>query len=182
MILNEPGAPTLDQLNVLLAVVETGGFAAAARRLNRANSVVSYAIANLEAQLGLVLFDRDAAKRPVLTEAGKVVVAQARVIAGDVANLRAKAKGLLQGLEAEVNLVLDVMLPTARVVDALRERGVTVPRDVSVVGFDNWEIVAEQTRPPLTTIDMNLKELGRQAGLTLVRLLAGEPVKQSWLA
>jgi LacI family transcriptional regulator len=63
------------------------------------------------------------------------------------------------------------------VVDALRERGVTVPRDVSVVGFDNWEIVAEQTRPPLTTIDMNLKELGRQAGLTLVRLLAGEPVK-----
>src|SRR5690606_33379450 len=28
------------------------------------------------------------------------------------------------------------------VVDALRERGVDVPRDVSVVGFDNWEIVA----------------------------------------
>ena len=51
------------------------------------------------------------------------------------------------------------------VVDALRERGVDVPRDVSVVGFDNWEIVAEQTRPPLTTVDMNLKELGRQAGL-----------------
>ena len=40
--------------------------------------------------------------------------------AGDVAGLRAKAKGLLQGLEAEVHLVLDVMLPTARVVDALR--------------------------------------------------------------
>lgn len=63
------------------------------------------------------------------------------------------------------------------VVDALRERGIAVPRDVSVVGFDNWEIVADQTRPPLTTIDMNLKELGRQAGLTLLRLLAGEPVE-----
>ncbi|MCA0356214.1 MAG: LysR family transcriptional regulator [Proteobacteria bacterium] len=125
--MNDPGAPTLDQLTVLLAVVETGGFASAARRLNRANSVISYAIANLEAQLGLVLFDRDAAKRPVLTEAGKVVVAQARVIAGDVANLRAKAKGLLQGLEAEVNLVLDVMLPTARVVDALRAFRETFP-------------------------------------------------------
>jgi LacI family transcriptional regulator len=62
------------------------------------------------------------------------------------------------------------------VIDALRERGVAVPDDVAVVGFDNWEIVAEQTRPPLTTIDMNLKELGRQAGLTLVRLLAGETV------
>jgi DNA-binding transcriptional LysR family regulator len=118
--MTEPGAPTLDQLSVFLTVVEAGGFAAAARRLNRANSVISYAIANLEAQLGLALFDREAAKSPVLTEAGKVMLAQARVIAGDVANLRAQAKGLLQGLEAEVHLVLDVMLPTARVVDALR--------------------------------------------------------------
>lgn len=67
------------------------------------------------------------------------------------------------------------------VVDALRERGVAVPRDVSVVGFDNWEIVAEQTRPPLTTVDMNLKELGRQAGLALVRLVNGDAVeKRLW--
>jgi LacI family transcriptional regulator len=63
------------------------------------------------------------------------------------------------------------------VIDALRERGVDVPADVSIVGFDNWEIVAEQTRPPLTTIDMNLKELGRQAGLALVRFANGEPVQ-----
>jgi LacI family transcriptional regulator len=62
------------------------------------------------------------------------------------------------------------------VIDALRERGVGVPTDVSVVGFDNWEIVAAQTRPPLTTIDMNLKELGRQAGLALLRLANGETV------
>jgi LacI family transcriptional regulator len=64
------------------------------------------------------------------------------------------------------------------VVDALRERNVDVPRDVSVVGFDNWEIVAEQTRPPLTTVDMNLKELGRRAGLALVRLVNGETVEK----
>lgn len=64
------------------------------------------------------------------------------------------------------------------VVDALRERGVNVPGDVSVVGFDNWEIVAKETRPPLTTVDMNLKELGRQAGLALVRLVTGEPVEK----
>ena len=48
-VMSEPGTPTLDQLTVFLAIVEAGGFAAAARRLNRANSVVSYAIANLEA-------------------------------------------------------------------------------------------------------------------------------------
>jgi LacI family transcriptional regulator len=60
------------------------------------------------------------------------------------------------------------------VIDALRERGVGVPGDVSVVGFDNWEIVAAQTRPPLTTVDMNLRELGRQAGLQLMRQINGE--------
>lgn len=63
------------------------------------------------------------------------------------------------------------------VIDALREKDVGVPNDVSVVGFDNWEIVAEQTRPPLTTVDMNLKELGRQAGRALVRLVNGEIVE-----
>lgn len=64
------------------------------------------------------------------------------------------------------------------VVDALRERQVRLPRDVSIVGFDNWEIVAEQTRPALTTVDMNLKELGRQAGQALVRLVSGEAVEK----
>jgi LacI family transcriptional regulator len=63
------------------------------------------------------------------------------------------------------------------VIDALRERDVKVPEDVSVVGFDNWEIVAGATRPPLTTVDMNLKELGRQAGQTLMRLVNGEAVE-----
>jgi LacI family transcriptional regulator len=62
-------------------------------------------------------------------------------------------------------------------VDALRERGIRVPEDVSVVGFDNWEIVAGQTRPPLTSVDMELKELGRQAGLTILALAEGRPVE-----
>lgn len=63
------------------------------------------------------------------------------------------------------------------VVDALRERGIKVPQDVSVIGFDNWEIVAAQTRPPLTTIDMGLRELGREAGLTVLALAEGRPVE-----
>jgi len=61
------------------------------------------------------------------------------------------------------------------VVDGLRERGITVPGDVAVVGFDNWQIIAEACRPPLTTIDMNLKQLGREAGRRLIDLIAGRP-------
>jgi LacI family transcriptional regulator len=59
------------------------------------------------------------------------------------------------------------------VADALRERGVAVPDAVSLVGFDNWEIMAEATRPALTSVDMNLKELGREAGRKLMDLIAG---------
>ncbi|EYD78181.1 LacI-type transcriptional regulator [Rubellimicrobium mesophilum DSM 19309] len=63
------------------------------------------------------------------------------------------------------------------VVDALRERGIVVPGEVSVVGFDNWELMAAATRPPLTTVDMNLKELGREAGRLILALAEGAPVE-----
>jgi LacI family transcriptional regulator len=58
--------------------------------------------------------------------------------------------------------------------DALRERGIAVPGTVAIVGFDNWPVMAEAARPPLTSIDMNLTDLGRQAGLKLMRLISGE--------
>jgi LacI family transcriptional regulator len=61
------------------------------------------------------------------------------------------------------------------VVDSLREKGVGVPDDIAVVGFDNWDVIAAATRPPITTIDMNLHELGRQAGLRLLAMVDGTP-------
>ena len=114
------GTPTYDQLHLLLAVVDEGSFAAAARRLGRAVSVVSYGIANLEAQLDLTLFEREGTRRPVLTEDGKAVLAEARNIARGMDGLRALAKGLHEGLEAEISLVVDVMLPPDRLGAALR--------------------------------------------------------------
>ncbi|PCR94463.1 LysR family transcriptional regulator [Pseudomonas allokribbensis] len=119
-MISDPGTPTLDQLRVFLTVVEVGSFAAAARKLHRATSVISYSIANLEMQLGVTLFDRETTRKPQLTDAGRTVLAEARTIANGVHGLRAKVKGLLQGLEAEVHVVLDVMLPAERVVDALK--------------------------------------------------------------
>ncbi|HEX8821761.1 MAG TPA: LysR family transcriptional regulator [Archangium sp.] len=119
-MLSDPGTPTLDQLRVFLTVVEVGSFAGAARQLGRATSVISYSISNLEAQLGVSLFDRESTRKPQLTEAGRTVLAEARTVANGVDGLRAKVKGLLQGLEAEIRVALDVMLPASRVVDALK--------------------------------------------------------------
>jgi LacI family transcriptional regulator len=63
------------------------------------------------------------------------------------------------------------------VLDGLRERGRRVPENVSVVGFDNWEIVAEHTRPPLTTVDMNLHDMGREAARRLLERLEGDSTR-----
>lgn len=61
--------------------------------------------------------------------------------------------------------------------DALRERGLNVPGDVAVVGFDNWDVMALAARPPLSSVDMNLRELGRVAGERLIAMIAGERLK-----
>src|ERR1700761_8134356 len=117
----EPRSPTLDQISVFLAIVETGSFAGAGRKLGRATSAVSYAIANLEGALGLTLFPRAGAAKPRLTDAGGAILADGRGLAIAMDGLIAKARGLIQGLEAEVRLVVDVMLPAKLLVKTLDE-------------------------------------------------------------
>ena len=63
------------------------------------------------------------------------------------------------------------------VVDALRERGISVPGQVAVVGFDNWEVMTKAARPPLTSVDMNLSALGHEAGRLLIDMIGGEKVR-----
>jgi DNA-binding transcriptional LysR family regulator len=122
-----PGIPTFEQLRIFLAVVDAGSFAGAGRRLNRAVSVISYGVANLEAQLGVRLFDREGTRKPTLTVEGRAVLAEARAIGEGMDGLRAKVKGLLDGLEAEVNLAVDVMLPATRIGTILRRFNAEFP-------------------------------------------------------
>ena len=42
------------------------------------------------------------------------------------------------------------------VVDGMREAGIAVPEETSVVGFDNWDVMAEASRPPLTTVEFGV--------------------------
>jgi DNA-binding LacI/PurR family transcriptional regulator len=59
--------------------------------------------------------------------------------------------------------------------EVLRERGLSVPRDVAVTTIDNDHYASEAT-PPLTTIEQPTVELGAAIAETLVRLIAGDPI------
>lgn len=125
-----PAVPSIDQLLVLLAVEEEGSFTAAARRLGRATSAISYAIDTLEQQLGLSLFDRGTTRKPKLTREGEAVVSEAKAVAFSVETLRARVRGFLDDLEPQLSLVIDSLLPLARLTRLLREfndRFPTVP-------------------------------------------------------
>lgn len=112
--------PTLDQLQVFLAVAETGSFSAAARRLNRAQSVVSYMIGNLEAQLEMPLFERGGTREPRLTPEGKAMLPDARRMIGVLNDIRSRAEGMKLGLESELAIAVDVSLPSPALVETLK--------------------------------------------------------------
>lgn len=61
------------------------------------------------------------------------------------------------------------------VIDTLRDLGRSIPDDVAVVGFDNWEPMVEHSRPPLTSVDPNLQALGQGAARYIFGALDGEP-------
>lgn len=115
------GQPTLDQLRIFVAVHDEGSFHAAARKLGRAVSVVSYGVAALEAQLAVTLFEREGSRRPLLTDAGRSLLASARAVIDDIDDLVARARSINAGVETEVSLALDVMVPLAALSSVLQE-------------------------------------------------------------
>jgi len=107
---------TLDQLRAFVAVVEEGSFSAAARKLQRVQSAISTAMANLESQLGVRIWDRTT-KIPRLTEAGRAVLGSARRVLAEVDGLRQVTAGMASGLEAQVSLCIDALFPTDAVIE-----------------------------------------------------------------
>lgn len=130
--------PSLDQLRIFLAVEEEGSFGGAARRMNRAISAISYGIAQMELQLGVTLFEREGSRKPVLTEAGRGLLPEARAVADRSDALLAKTRNLHAGLESEVGLVVDVMVPgevTAQVLRKFRAMFQTVALELQIEGL-----------------------------------------------
>ncbi len=110
---------TLDQLRALVTVVEEGNFSAAARKLQRVQSAISTSMANLEAHLGLSIWDRST-KVARLTEQGQAVLAAARRVLAEVDGLRRLTAGMVTGLEASVSLCIDALFPLSALIDACK--------------------------------------------------------------
>ena len=101
---------TLEQWCLLDAVVECGGFAQAAEKLNRSQSAISYGIGRLQDQIGLNLLETQG-RRAVLTETGRVLLKQARPLIEDLLRLEARVTALGQGWESELRIALDSVFP-----------------------------------------------------------------------
>lgn len=90
------------------------------------------------------------------------------------------------GYRAAMSLLASGEMPTAvfagndrmafGVLRSLNERGLTVPHDISVVGFDDIE-GSDCSIPPLTTINQNHSALGTAAMELLLEAMAGEPAR-----
>lgn len=120
------GSLTLDQLRILVTIAETGGFSAAGRRLGRAQSAISQAVATLEDVQGVVLFDRSG-HRPQLTEVGRVLLGQARAVLSGAARFEALAAGVRDGVEPELTVAIDPLVPTDALIASLHAFGAEFP-------------------------------------------------------
>jgi DNA-binding transcriptional LysR family regulator len=117
---------TWEQWAVLAAVVDEGGFAQAALKLNRSQSAVSYSIARLQESLDLPLLTVEG-RKSVLTPHGQTLLKRARALLKELGTLEQLASSLQQGWESELILVVDGAFPRARLLGIIAELQSTCP-------------------------------------------------------
>jgi DNA-binding transcriptional LysR family regulator len=109
---------TLDAWEIFQTVVQLGGFAPAAEKLNRSQSTISYAIGRLQEQLGVRLFEIQGRKAQ-LTEMGRVLLADADPLLAGFQQLEEHARLMASGGTSEVRLSVDSIFPDDRLFAAL---------------------------------------------------------------
>lgn len=117
----------LEQIRVFVAVAEGRSFSSVARDLRRAQSAVSTAIALLEEDLGVALFDRSSGRQPRLTLEGSALLEEAREVLRQCQSLEGRAQGLSRGEEARLRLAQDEAMPYQPVLASLEALGAAFP-------------------------------------------------------
>lgn len=109
----------LDALKILDAVLAQGGFVKAAAKLNRSQAAISYKIKKLEEQLNVAIFNRGS-YRAELTPEGVVIVEEARRLLRHSERIRTIAQGFNQGWEAQLEVVIDGVMPMEPIMRTLK--------------------------------------------------------------
>ena len=111
---------TLDALNVLDAIDQSGSFAAAAESLYRVPSAISYTMQKLEQDLGTPVFDRSG-HRAVLTPAGKTLLKEGRRLLLAAHELEDQVKRIATGWETELRIAMDTLIPANNLLSLVAE-------------------------------------------------------------
>ena len=109
---------SLDQLLAFTHSAETGSFSGAARQLGKAQSAVSTAVANLELDLGVSLFDRSR-REPTLTDEGRALLPQAQALLTQARLFEGHADSMAVGEEGKLTLAAEESLLGAELEDLL---------------------------------------------------------------
>jgi len=109
----------LDSIRVLDTVVKHGSFAAAAKKLHRAQSAVSYQIKKLETSLNLTIFDRSE-YRAVLTAEGQVILSEGKRLLAQAENIEQLARQLSQEWEPRFEVVIDGILQISPIMNVIK--------------------------------------------------------------
>jgi DNA-binding transcriptional LysR family regulator len=117
---------TLDQWRALLAVVNEGSYAKAAKALHKSQSSVTYAVQQLESQLGVKAF-KIKGRKASLTPTGDLLYRRARYLLDEATRLEQSAKRLSAGWEAEIRMAVEVIFPTWLLLKCLDRLGKESP-------------------------------------------------------
>src|SRR5882672_2595004 len=117
---------TLDQWSALAAVVEAGGYAKAAETLHKSQSSVTYAVQQVQSQLGVKAF-QIAGRKAVLTPTGELLYRRARYLLDEAAALERSSKRISAGWEAEIRIAVEIVVPAWLVLRCLDKFGAESP-------------------------------------------------------
>lgn len=110
---------TFDLLQIIDAIDRHGSFTAAAAALHRVPSALSHAVAKLEDELGVTLFER-VGRRAVLNEAGRTLLDDGRHLLRAASDLERRVQRIADGWEAELRIALDAIIPSERLFPLLQ--------------------------------------------------------------
>ncbi|MCL1059234.1 LysR family transcriptional regulator [Shewanella gelidimarina] len=111
---------TLEQWRIIQAVVDYGGYAQAAEKLNKSQSSLNHAVAKLQFQLGVQLLEVKG-RKAYLTECGEVLLRRSRHITQSVNELELLANNLETGWEPTLTIAREIIYPMDDLVDVLSQ-------------------------------------------------------------